>query len=69
MWSIRARLTAWYIAGRDRGARVTGVIAVAVVQQHLAHERLDGELRRLMLTLEGVMRNEFNEGLDSAGRR
>ena len=26
-------------------------------------ERLDGELQRLMLTLEGVMRTEFNEGL------
>jgi hypothetical protein len=30
----------------------------------LAYERLDGELARLMLTLEGVMRTEFGEGLD-----
>ncbi len=62
MWSIRARLTAWY-SMVVIAVLTSGVIAVAVVQQHLAHERLDGELRRLMLTLEGVMRNEFNEGL------
>ena len=34
------------------------------VQERLAYERLDGELERLMLTLEGVMRTEFGEGLD-----
>ena len=38
-------------------------VAVAVVQSRLALERLDGELQRLMLTLEGVMRTEFGEGL------
>ena len=43
---------------------VTGAIAVAIVQERLAYERLDGELERLMLTLEGVMRTEFGEGLD-----
>jgi signal transduction histidine kinase len=43
---------------------VAGAIAVAVVQERLAYERLDGELARLMLTLEGVMRTEFGEGLD-----
>ena len=43
---------------------VTGAIAVAVVQDRLAYERLDGKLERLMLTLEGVMRTEFGEGLD-----
>jgi signal transduction histidine kinase len=62
IWSIRARLTAWYslvvIA-----VLTTGVIAVSVVQERLSYERLDGELQRLMLTLEGVMRTEFNEGL------
>ena len=34
------------------------------MQERLALERLDGELQRLMLTLEGVMRTEFGEGLD-----
>ena len=34
------------------------------MQDRLAYERLDGELERLMLTLEGVMRTEFGEGLD-----
>jgi signal transduction histidine kinase len=43
---------------------VAGAVAVAVVQERLAYERLDGELARLMLTLEGVMRTEFGEGLD-----
>jgi signal transduction histidine kinase len=43
---------------------VAGAFAVAVVQERLAYERLDGELARLMLTLEGVMRTEFGEGLD-----
>jgi signal transduction histidine kinase len=43
---------------------VAGAFAVAVVQERLAYERLDGELERLMLTLEGVMRTEFGEGLD-----
>jgi signal transduction histidine kinase len=45
---------------------VAGALAVAVVQERLAYERLDGELERLMLTLEGVMRTEFGEGLDLA---
>jgi signal transduction histidine kinase len=43
---------------------VSGAIAVSVAQQRLAYERLDGELQRLLLTLEGVMRTEFGEGLD-----
>src|SRR6185503_6507393 len=42
-------------------------MAVVVVQERLALKRLDGELDRLMLTLEGVMRTEFNEGLDLQG--
>jgi len=62
-WSIRARLTAWYSAVVVI-VLVAGAIAVAVVQARLGLERLDGELQRLMLTLEGVMRTEFGEGLD-----
>jgi two-component system, OmpR family, sensor kinase len=60
-WSIRARLTAWYSAVVVI-VLVVGAIAVAVVQARLGLERLDGELERLMLTLEGVMRTEFNLG-------
>lgn len=60
--SIRTRLTAWY------GlivvvVLVAGAAAVVVVQDRLALQRLDGELERLMLTLEGVMRTEFGERL------
>ena len=62
-WSIRARLTAWYSLVVVL-VLATGVMAVAVVQDRLALERLDGEINRLMLTLEGVMRTEFSEGLD-----
>ena len=61
-WSIRARLTAWYslvvIA-----VLLTSAVAVAVVERRMALERLDDELERLMMTLDGVMRTEFNEGL------
>jgi two-component system OmpR family sensor kinase len=64
-WSIRSRLTAWYSLVMVV-VLVTGAIAVALVQDRLAYERLDGELERLMLTLEGVMRTEFGEGLDLA---
>ncbi|HEY7499261.1 MAG TPA: HAMP domain-containing sensor histidine kinase [Vicinamibacterales bacterium] len=61
-WSIRARLTAWYSAVVVT-VLVAGAIAVALVSDRLGLARLDGELHRLMLTLEGVMRTEFNEGL------
>jgi two-component system OmpR family sensor kinase len=61
-WSIRARLTAWY-GLVTIVVLATSVVAVAVVQSRLGIERLDGELQRLLLTLEGVMRTEFNEGL------
>jgi signal transduction histidine kinase len=61
--SIRLRLTAWYSLVVV-AVLVAGAIAVAIVQQRLALERLDGELQRLMLTLQGVMRTEFSEGLD-----
>ena len=60
-WSIRARLTACYSAVVVI-VLVVGAVAVAVVQARLGLERLDGELQRLMLTLEGVMRTEFNLG-------
>jgi len=65
-WSIRARLTAWYCLVLVL-VLATGALAVSVVQGRLALQRLDGELDRLMLTLEGVMRTEFNEGLDLQG--
>jgi signal transduction histidine kinase len=62
-WSIRSRLTLWY-GGVMVAVLVAGAVAVAMVQERLAYERLDSELARLMLTLEGVMRTEFGEGLD-----
>jgi len=65
-WSIRARLTAWHSLVVVLVV-TTGAISVAFVQQRLALKRLDGEILRLMLTLEGVMRTEFNEGLDLQG--
>ena len=61
-WSIRTRLTVWY-GFVMVVVLVTGAIAVAVVQDRRELKRLDGELDRLMLTLEGVMRTEFGEGL------
>ena len=61
--SIRARLTLYYSLVVVT-VLAAGATAVAVVQERLALERLDGELQRLMLTLEGVMRTEFGEGLD-----
>jgi signal transduction histidine kinase len=61
--SIRFRLTAWYTVVVV-AVLVTGALAVAIVQQGLALERLDSEMRRQMLTLQGVMRTEFSEGLD-----
>jgi signal transduction histidine kinase len=65
-WSIRTRLTAWYTLVVV-AVLTAGATAVVVVQDRLALDRLDGELRRLMLTLEGVMRTEFGEGLDLKG--
>ena len=61
--SIRARLTLYYSLVVVT-VLVGGASAVAIVQERLALERLDGELQRLMLTLEGVMRTKFGEGLD-----
>jgi signal transduction histidine kinase len=65
-WSIRGRLTAWYSLVVVV-VLVAGATAVVVVQDRLALERLDGEIERLMLTLEGVMRTEFGEGLTLQG--
>jgi len=62
-WSIRSRLTAWYSLVTVI-VLVSGAVAVSLVQERLAFQRLDRELERLMLTLEGVMRTEFGEGLD-----
>lgn len=60
--SIRARLTAWHT-----GVVVTVLMAVAVtvvvLQERAALRRFDDEIARLMLTLQGVMRTEFQEGL------
>jgi two-component system, OmpR family, sensor kinase len=63
MASIRARLTLWY-TGVLVVVLVVAAVAVAVVQERLALQRLDDDLRRSLLTLEGVMRTEFDEGLD-----
>jgi heavy metal sensor kinase len=64
--SIRGRLTVWYSAVVV-AVLIAGAAAVTLVQWRLGVERLDGELRRLLLTLEGVMRTEFGEGLDLQG--
>lgn len=61
-WSIRARLTAWYSLVVV-AVLITSALAVAVVARRTAGDRLDGELQRLMMTLDGVMRTEFREGL------
>ena len=60
-WSIRTRLTVWYSA-IVVSVLIAGAVAVSVVQARLEVERLDDELGRLLLTVEGVMRTEFNEG-------
>lgn len=62
-WSIRARLTAWYSLVLA-AVLVTVIVLVLLVQQRLALQRFDGELERLMLTLQGVVRTELGEGLD-----
>jgi signal transduction histidine kinase len=46
---------------------VTSAVAVTVIERRMALERLDDELERLMMTLDGVMRTEFNEGLTIEG--
>jgi signal transduction histidine kinase len=63
IWTVRARLTAWYSAVVVV-VLIAGAAVVVVVQDRLSHERLDAEIARLMLTLQGVMKTEFGEGLD-----
>jgi signal transduction histidine kinase len=65
-WSIRGRLTAWY-TGVVLVVLAVSAIVVALVQERRAVLRLDAELSRLMLTLQGVLREEFGEGMDLAG--
>jgi signal transduction histidine kinase len=60
--TIRGRLTAWYSA-IVIGALLTGGIAIWAVQAQLELSSLDGELARLLLTVEAVMRTEFGKGL------
>ena len=62
-WSIRARLTAWY-TGVMLIVLVVSAIVVAIVQERRALNRLDEDLSRMMLTLHGMMREEFGEGHD-----
>ena len=66
MASIRARLTLWY-TGVLVIVLVAAALAVLVVQERLAMQRLDDDLRRSLATLEGVMRTELDEGLDLRG--
>jgi hypothetical protein len=61
IWSLRARLTAWYSLVVVV-VLAAGAVAVGLVQDRLMLERLDGELERALLTLDGVMRTEFAEG-------
>jgi signal transduction histidine kinase len=65
-WPIRARLTCWY-SGLVLAVLASAAMAVVAVQARTGLARLDGELRRLSLTVEAVMRNEFGEGLDLDG--
>src|SRR4029450_4243363 len=62
-WSIRARLTAWY-TGVVLIVLIVSAIVVALVQERRALNRLDEDLSRMMLTLHGMMREEFREGHD-----
>jgi heavy metal sensor kinase len=61
--SLRVRLTAWYTAVVVV-VLITGAVVIVIVQDRLSHQRLDEELTRQMMTLQGVMRTEFGEGLD-----
>jgi signal transduction histidine kinase len=65
-WSIRARLNTWYSA-LMLAVLAAATVAIAAMQTRTAVARLDAELRRLELTVEGVMREEFGEGLDLRG--
>jgi signal transduction histidine kinase len=65
-WSIRARLTTWYTA-LVLVVLASATVAIASVEAQMGLTRLDDELRRLALTVQAVMHNEFGEGLDLAG--
>lgn len=62
-WSIRARLTAWYL-GLVVLTLVSGVLVATTVFHQRALDRFDEDMARTMATLQGVMRTEFGEGLD-----
>ena len=62
-WPIRARLTIWYTAV-VLVVLAVGAVVVALVQERRALHRLDEDLSRTMLTLHGMMREEFGEGHD-----
>ena len=62
-WPIRARLTVWYTAV-VLVVLAVGAVVVALVQERRALHRLDEDLSRTMLTLHGMMREEFGEGHD-----
>jgi heavy metal sensor kinase len=66
IWSIRTRLTAWYL-GVVVVVLVSGAMTAASVQRHRGIDRLDEDLERTMATLVAVMRNEFGEGMTVAG--
>ncbi|HET7220421.1 MAG TPA: HAMP domain-containing sensor histidine kinase [Vicinamibacterales bacterium] len=61
-WSLRARLTAWY-SGIVVMVVVATAVVVGIVQERLSLKRLDEEIARQMLTLQGVMHTEFGKGL------
>ena len=63
--TIRTRLTAWYSLVVVI-VLVASAAVVATLRYRDALDLLDGELTRLLLTLEGVMRTEFSEGKDLA---
>src|SRR5262245_54337518 len=64
--SIRTRLTLWY-SGVVVVLLVTGAVVGWLTQWRLTLQRLDDDLARSMATLQGVMREEFGEGLTLEG--
>ena len=64
-WSIRTRLSVWYL-GVVVVVLASAAVAATIVQRHRGIDRLDDDLERTMATLVGVMRHEFGEGLNLA---
>ena len=64
-WSIRARLSLFYSA-LVLAVLATATAVIAGVESRSSVARLDTELQRLELTVQGVMEHEFGEGLDLA---